>query len=204
MEYKGNIWSALITLILGIVLVFLHKLTIDVLVVILGFALIAAGAIDIVATINGTKVVMVNGEQVKKKRYAFLSILTSAAAIILGLWWVIDPQTNTAIIITLFGLIAIVMSLYHLFSMKITFKDVTFPVALYVVPILVLLCGIVMVVMPRTFESFVVIFVGILLIVSGLSMICQAIVLHSFNKKVAKGATSQQRKIEDVNATEVH
>lgn len=204
MEYKGNIWSALVTLLVGVALVFLHNLATNVLVIVLGFTLIAAGVFNIISAFNGSNTVVIesNGKMTKVKP-SFLSVVTSFAAIILGLWWVFDPQTNIDIIIRLFGVVGILTAMYQMYNMKVTFKAVQFPSFYYIVAALILICGLVMIVAPQIFESILVMFVGIVLIVYALTMICQSIAIHSYNKKAGK-AGEGNRVIEDVTATEVH
>lgn len=192
MDNKENIWSAIVTVLLGVVLVCLHSVTTKLLVMVMGGILIATGIVNFLAASTGK-----NADGSKRSPGA-LAIITSIAAVVLGLWWVIDPATNVMIIVRLIGALAILSGIYRIYDMKVTFKHVKFPVVFYILPVLVLGCGVFMEIWPQWFADILVMLVGIVLIVYGVAMLCQGVRIRTF--KLPEGP---KQEVEDVEAHEV-
>lgn len=182
----------MITVLLGVVLVCLHSVTTHILIMVMGCILIATGVINFLVSATGKTP---SGE---KRSPGTLSIISSIACVVLGLWWVIEPGTNAMIIVRLIGALAILSGIYRIYNMKVTFGDVKFPAVLYVLPVLIIGCGVVMEIWPEAFANILVMLVGIVLIVYGVAALCQAIRIKSYTPVKSSG------EVEDVVATEVN
>lgn len=196
MNNRDNIWIAIVTLLVGVILLCLPSVTLKVIVMILGIILMVAGVIYMLMAFNS------KNPDGTKRNPEFLAIITSLVAFGVGLWWVIDPGTQKEIIVRLFGVMAALSGAYRIYDMKVTFGAVRFPAAFYILPMLVLVFGIVMIFMPNTFADSLVMIVGIILIVYAVAMLCQSLRVSTF-KPLKQKEEATTRKVEDVKATEV-
>lgn len=196
MNNRENIWIAIVTLLVGVILLCLPSVTLKVIVMILGIILMVAGVIYMLLAFN-TK-----NPDGTKRNPEFLAIITSLVAIGVGIWWVIDPGTQKEIIVRLFGVMAVLSGAYRIYDMKVTFGAVPFPAAFYILPVLITAFGLVMIFMPNTFADSLVMIIGIILIVYAVAMLCQSLRVTSY-KPENKKAEEEPRKVEDVKATKV-
>lgn len=181
MEYKGNIWVAIVTLLVGVALIFLRGIAAETVVIILGAMFIATGAITAIMQYNRRDA---NG----KRKLSFTDIITALAAVVLGIWMVTDPAGNINFIVTMLGIIGVMAGGYQLFSMLITWNGVSFPKWFYITPALILGCGVFMICSPSTFTSALVLITGIALVIYGLSSMMQVFTLMSYAKQMRNGA----------------
>lgn len=182
MNYKSHLWVTLISLAAGIACVLLNKIAPETIVIILGATFIAAGALNIAVLFGGK-----NKEP--EKRPSFSAFITSLAAAILGIWLIIAPENNVALITRIISIIVILGSGYQLFSMLVYFRNVRFHPAFYILPSAILAVGIWMLVSPLTFASFLVLLIGIILIVYGIAMGLELLAIMAFERKLKKAAT---------------
>ncbi len=205
MEYKSNIWVAIMTLLVGVALIFLRGVAAATVVIILGAMFIATGALTAMMQYN-------RRDDKGKRKLSFTDIITALAAVILGIWMVTDPSGNINVIVTLIGIIAAIAGGFQIFSMLITWHGVSFPKWFYITPALILGCGVFMICSPSTFTSALVLITGIALVVYAISSMMQVFTLMSFEKQMRDvGAASyaaddrkgEHRFVEEVSATEV-
>lgn len=175
MDYKGNIWMAVITLTLGIALIFMRSVVASTIVVILGTMFVASGGLNILFQLT-------RRNDKGKLNITFSSFITSLAAVILGIWMICDPNGNIKLVITLLGIMTAIGGGYHIFSMLFTYKQVKFPLWFYVLPALILGCGVFMICSPLTFVSSLVLIAGIILIVYSIATMIEIAAIMSFQK----------------------
>lgn len=176
MEYKGNIWIGIVSLLVGVALVLMHKVVPETLVVILGTLFVVTGGLNVAMVVRRSKY------PDKAKRASFSGTITSLAAAILGIWMICAPKENVTLIITLFGIFAMLAAGYQLFGMLVTYRVVRFPLGFYALPVAVLLCGLFMIVSPQAFVSGLVIFMGVTLIVYAIALFLQSFAISSYER----------------------
>lgn len=202
MEYKGNIWVAILTLLVGVALIFMRSVVTTTVVVILGTLFVASGGLNTIMQFT-------RHDEKGKRKITFSSLITSLAAVILGIWMICDPSGNMNLVITLLGIMAILGGGYHIFSMLITYRPVKFPAWFYIMPALILGCGVFMVCSPQTFAESLVLIAGIVLIVYSIATMIEIFALMSYERDVKHGVHSSavdlkgdMPYVEDVQARE--
>ncbi len=185
MDYKNHLWTTLISLAAGIACVLLNKIAPETIVIILGATFVATGVLNI-AMLFGNK--NKKNETETPKRPSFSGFVSSLAAAILGVWLIIAPEDNVALITRIISIIVILGSGYLLFSMLVYFSNVRFHSVFYILPSALLAVGIWMLVSPMTFASFLVLVIGIILIVYSIAMAMELLVVMAFERKIKKNA----------------
>lgn len=128
MKSKNLTYTGVVTLILGILLIFMKGAAISAVVMVMGIFFLVAALLNVFFAF-------------KKYSNPVMSILTAIGALVLGLWLLFDPQGFTSIIVYFFAALMIVAGIFHICMLAFGFKDVKFPFAFYILPILLVLGG---------------------------------------------------------------
>ncbi|MBO5444672.1 MAG: DUF308 domain-containing protein [Muribaculaceae bacterium] len=167
MNGKSLTYTGVVTLIVGVVLLFMQSTAIDIVVMVLGIAFLIAAAVNLFFVFSSSSKVSVevNG---KKESHASLSIgslLSAVAAAALGLWMVIRPSGFSSLLVYVFAALMILAGIYHIFMLLYGFGKIGFPFVFYILPILLVVTGVVVLVLgPVKMMNFIVLVTGISLI----------------------------------------
>lgn len=154
MKNKNLTYTGIIAMIVGIVLIFMKSAAISAVIMVMGFFLIAAAILNLImvfrkATVN-----------------PFVTILSAAGALALGLWLVFDPNGFTAIMVYVFAGLMILAGLYHICMLSFGFKDTKFPFVFYIMPILLVIGGgVILIIGSEKMMNAIVLATGIALVV---------------------------------------
>lgn len=165
MKSKSLTYTGIVTLIVGVALLFMQSTAISVVVMVLGVAFLIAAALNLYFVFRRPKVT-VNGKEASKASVSVGSLLTAVAAGALGLWMILEPSSFSALIVYVFAALMVLAGLYHICMLAYGFKPTKFPFAFYILPILLTATGVVILVMgPARTMNFIVLVTGIALIV---------------------------------------
>ena len=158
MKSKFNLLTNLLVLIVGIVLVSFHarEKVLESLVVIVGILFVIPSLITIIYTLT------------KKNEATFgaFSIISAAGALALGIALICVPSFFLNIIIMSFAILLIVIGVFNLWTMLSARNVVKYNIALYIVPVLLLVGGIVLLIVPGdVIQNIIVLVFGLALIV---------------------------------------
>lgn len=175
MKSKNLTYTGIIALIVGIVLIFMKGAAISAVVMVVGVFFLLAAIINLILSFR------------KETASPFISVLTAIGAIALGLWLLFDPAGFTSIIVYVFAALMILAGLYHIFLLAFGFKDVKFPFAFYILPILLALGGMVILIIgSERMINAIVLVTGISLIVYAVCNFLEAAGESSYRKIEAK------------------
>lgn len=184
MNSKSLTYTGIITLIVGVVLLFMQSTAIDVVVMVLGVAFLLAAAINFYFVFTSKVTVVINGKKESKGSISFGSLLTAVAAAALGLWMLLDPSSFSSLLVYVFAALMILAGGYHILSLLSGPGGVKFPFAFYVLPILLVLTGIVVLILgPVTMKNVIVLVTGICLIVYSVCNFLEAARESSYSKE---------------------
>ncbi len=154
MKSKNLTYTGIVTLILGVVLIFMKSAAISAVVMVMGVAFLVAAIINICLAFK------------KEANNTMLSVLTAIVTIAFGLWLLFDPEGFTSILVYVFAGLMIAAGLYHICLLSFGFKDSRFPFAFYILPILLVFGGIAIIIIgSATMMNLIVLLTGIALIV---------------------------------------
>lgn len=129
MKSKNLTYTGIMALIVGIILIFMKGAAISSVVMVMGVFFLVAAILNLVLAFR------------KQSANPLISTLTAIGAIALGLWLLFDPAGFTSILVYVFAGLMILAGLYHICILSFGFKDVKFPFAFYIMPILLVLAG---------------------------------------------------------------
>lgn len=171
MNSKNLTYTGIITLILGIVLIFMKGAAISAVVMVVGVFFLIAAVMNLVMAFR------------KDTANPFVSTLTAIGAIVLGLWLLFDPNGFTAILVYVFAGLMILAGLYHICMLAFGFKDTKFPVAFYIMPILLVVAGaVIMIIGSERMMNAIVLVTGIALVVYAVCNFLEAAGESSYKK----------------------
>lgn len=166
MKSKNLTYTGIITLILGIALIFMQATAINIVVMVVGGAFLLSALIDLIMVFRTKATLEVNGEKKSTTSITIISTLTAVATGALGLWMLLTPASFSAMLVYVFAAIILLAGLYHISMLGFGFKDVRFPFAFYILPILLVVAGIVALILgPVRMMNAIVLVTGISLIV---------------------------------------
>lgn len=175
MKSKNLTYTGVIALIVGIVLIFMKGAAISAVVMVVGVFFLLAAIINLILSFR------------KETASPFLSVLTAIGAIALGLWLLFDPAGFTSIIVYVFAGLMILAGLYHILMLAFGFKDVKFPFAFYIMPILLVIGGVVILIIGSArMMNAIVLVTGISLIVYAVCNFLEAAGESGYRKVDAK------------------
>lgn len=205
MDYKGNLWSAILALIVGIVMVFFSDLALETVVLVIGILFIATGVFNLIIEMN-------RKDEKGRKRISPIGILATAGTGILGILMVCTPHTMINLIIYLFAAAFILLGVYQICSLAFFYRPVTFPFWFFILPALLVITGVVICIIgPSAVAQTMTLITGIALIVYAIASFIDIAGLLAFRRDMRKMAEASQsaaqadttpREVEDVEATE--
>lgn len=205
MDYKGNLWSAILALIAGIVMVFFSDLALETVVLVIGILFIATGVFNLIIEMN-------RKDEKGRKRISPIGVLATAGTGILGILMVCTPHTMINLIIYLFAAAFILLGVYQICSLAFFYRPVTFPFWFFILPALLVITGVVICIIgPSAVAQTMTLITGIALIVYAIASFIDIAGLLAFRRDMRKMAEASQsaaqadttpREVEDVEATE--
>ncbi len=197
-SYKGSLYSAILALIAGIFMVIYSNVTLRTIVLVVGIMFIASAVFNLAYEFSR--------KRADKKSTSLTAIVASFGAAVLGIIMVLTPIGMVNLIVYLFAASIILLGLYEICAMAFMYRPVTFPFWFFILPSLLVICGVVICIMgaERVGEMMVII-TGISLIVYAVSTFINIIGLVSYrraiNKKAAEPVAAEP--VVDVQPTEI-
>lgn len=189
MKSKNLTYTGIVSLILGIALIFMQATAINVVVMVVGAAFLLSAIVDLIVVFRTKTTLEVNGEKKSAASISIISTLTAVATGALGLWMLISPATFSSLLVYVFAAIILLSGLYHISMLGFGFKDARFPFGFYILPILLVATGVVIFILgPVKMMNAIVLVMGISLIVYA---VC--------NFLEAAGETNYAKRIESSN-----
>lgn len=207
MDYKRILWTSLLVLAAGIVLLCYKLPSLDFFVSCLGYLFLASAVLNIAMQFSRAR--QRAEDTGKKSGTSVIGMLSAVASGALGLWMVLSPAGFATAMVYILGAIMIIAGLFLIFTMAAGFRPIRFPFGFYILPGLVAICGIVMCVLPpETTKEFIVMITAIAMIVFAVGALIEVAGLIAFRRSLAAATPAQpepksEPKVEDVAATEV-
>lgn len=203
MDYKGNLWSAILALIIGIVMIFFSDIALHTVVIVVGVLFIAIAVFNFSFEFSR-----------KRKTGAgssMTAILASAGAGVLGVLMVFTPADMVNLMVYLFAAAIILLGLFQIINLAFAYRPVTFPFWFFILPALLVITGVVICLMgAQTVGELMILITGISLVVYAVATFVDIAGLLSFRRdlanaqKVSAEAAAEAHPVEDVKAEEVH
>lgn len=166
MKSKNLTYTGIVTLILGIALLFMQATAINVVVMVVGGAFVLSALIDLIVVFRSKSTLEVNGVKKSSAPISIISTLSAVATGALGLWMLLTPESFSALLVYVFAAIILLAGLFHISMLGFGFKNTRFPFAFYILPLLLVAAGIVILIMgPVRMMNAIVLVTGISLIV---------------------------------------
>lgn len=164
MKSKNLTYTGIVTLILGVGLLFMQHTAIDIVVMVVGGAFLLSAIIDLILVFRAKSKIKTSGGHAES--ISIVSTLTAVATGALGLWLLLKPSTFTSLLVYVFAAIILLSGLYHIFMLGFGFRDARFPFAFYILPILLVIAGVAIFIIGATaMVNAIVLVTGICLIV---------------------------------------
>ncbi len=188
-SYKGSLYSAILALVAGIFMVVYSNVTLRTIVLVVGIMFIASAVFNLAYEFSR--------KRADKKSTSLTAVVASFGAAVLGIIMVLTPIGMVNLIIYLFAASIILLGLYEICAMAFMYRPVTFPFWFFILPSLLVICGVVICILgAEKVGEVMVIITGISLIVYAASTFINIIGLVSYrraiNKKAAESAESAE------------
>lgn len=157
MKSKFNLLTNLLVLIVGIVLVSLHarEKVLETLVVIVGILFVVPSLVTIIYALT----------RKNDAPFGAFSIISAAGAMALGIALICVPSFFLNIMIISFAILLVIIGVFNLWAMIAARNVVKYNIALYIVPVLLLVGGIVLLIVPgELIQNIIVLVFGLALI----------------------------------------
>lgn len=187
MKSKNLTYTGIVTLILGVALLFMQATAINVVVMVVGGAFLLSSIIDLIIVFKSKATLEVNGEKRSTTSISIISTLTAVATGALGLWMLLRPASFSSLLVYVFAAIILLAGLYHISMLGFGFSNVRFPFAFYILPILLVATGVVVFILgPMKMMNAIVLVTGIALIVYAVCNFIEAAGESSYQKVLDK------------------
>lgn len=189
MDYKRILWTSLLVLAAGILLLCYKLPSLEFFVSCLGYLFLASAVLNIV--LQFVRARRHSDEAGRKSSGASVfGMLSAVASGALGLWMVLSPGGFSTAMIYILGAMMILAGLFLVFTMVAGFRPVKFPFGFYLLPSLVALCGIVMCILPPdTTKEFIVMITAIAMIVFSVGALIEVAAIISFRRNLVVAAS---------------
>lgn len=185
MKSKNLTYTGIVTLILGIALLFMQATAINVVVMVVGAAFILSAIVDLIVVFHSKATLEVNGEKKSAASISIVSTLTAVATGALGLWMLISPASFSSLLVYVFAAIILLAGLYHICMLAFGFSDARFPFGFYILPILLVATGgVVFVLGPVKMMNAIVLVTGIALIVYAVCNFIESAGENNYAKRI--------------------
>lgn len=183
MDYKRNLWTAVLVLIVGIVLVFFYNVTAEVIVRILGAMFVLAAVLNLCMQLGKTKPSATN-----RKGSSLVGMLTAIASGALGVWMLVAPSSLVSLLVYLFAALIILAGVYQICTLALSYKPIRFPAGFYILPSLLVAAGIIIVILgPEKVTDGLTLIIGIGMIVYAISMFIEIGGVTAFRRSLRNG-----------------
>lgn len=183
MDYKRILWTSLLILAVGILLLCYRLNSLDLCVRILGALLVGSSVLNIAMLIGASRQRKEDGK--KSSLHSIGGMLTAIASGALGLWMLLSPEVFTTAMVYVFGAMMILAGLFLIYTMLYVYKPVKFPLGFYILPSLVTICGVVMcIISPETTKNIIIMVSAIAMIVFSVGAIIVVSGLVSYNREI--------------------
>lgn len=183
MKSKNLTYTGIVTLILGVALLFMQHTAINVVVMVVGGAFLLSAIIDLILVFRAKSKIETSGGHAES--ISVVSTLTAVATGALGLWLLLKPTTFTSLLVYVFAAIIILAGLYHICMLGFGFKDARFPFAFYILPLMLVAAGVVVFIIGATaMMNAIVLVTGICLIVYAVCNFIEAAGESSYTKRI--------------------
>ncbi len=206
MDYKANLWSAIIALAVGIVMVFFSNIALHTVVFMLGIVFIAIAVLNFSFEFSRRRA----GKGVTSSTTAMLS---SVGAGVLGVLMVLTPASMVNLMVYLFAATIILLGAYKILLLAYAYKPITFPVWFFIMPAILVIGGVVICIVGASKVSeFMILIMGVALIVYAVATFADIAGLVAFRRDLAKAqkaeagdaaSTIESKQPVDVEAKEV-
>lgn len=157
-KIDGTILRSIFALVLGLVLVLWPGSAVQYLVIVIGVLFIIPGVISLAAYLRARS---------KSPDFSSSFPIESAGSILLGIWLVSTPAFFVNILMYVLGVLLMLAGVLQLVSLSSARKWTAVPVPYYIFPVLILLCGIVILAYPFTVAASAFMFLGVVCLVYG-------------------------------------
>lgn len=203
MDYKGNLWSAVLALIVGIVMVFFSDIALHTVVMVVGILFITISVFNLALEFSRKRAGV-------NKHTSMTAMLSSAGAGVLGILMVFTPADMVELMIYLFAAAIIMLGLYQIITLAFAYRPVTFPFWFFILPALIVITGVVICIIGAAqVGELMILITGIALIVYAVATFADIAGLLAFRRDLARAAqaTAETGKhaaedVVDVHATE--
>ncbi len=184
-SYKGSLWSAILTLIVGIVMVSFSNITLRTVVLTVGLMFIATAVFNLAYEFSR--------KRAASKTTSMPSVIASVGAGVLGIVMVLMPIGMVNIIIYLFAAAIILLGVYEICALAFMYRPVTFPFWFFILPSLMVICGLVICILgAERVGELTIIVTGVALIVYSVSTFMNIIGLISYRRSIRNHREAEQ------------
>lgn len=186
MRRKSNLFTALLTLAVGITLIVIHDKVdiIRTIVTFLGAMFIVAGFINILAGALSTRRRIGSGDTAedrlqRRREWIYIGgIVLSVFGIALGVTMVIWPGFFAAAITYLFAAMLIAIGVFHIIVVAVVARPLVLSALFYIIPVLMIGAGVAVVILgERRFDYLLVLITGISLVASGVASLMEYVAI---------------------------
>lgn len=157
-KIDNTILRSAFAIILGLVLVLWPGSAVQYLVIVIGVLFIVPGVISLVAYFTAKS---------KNPDFSRSFPIESAGSILFGLWLVSMPTFFVNILMYVLGVLLILAGIQQIVSLSSARKWTNVPIPFYIFPILILICGVIILAYPFTVAASAFMFLGVVCLVYG-------------------------------------
>ncbi len=151
---QSSLIRAIVALVIGLLAIFLPKLTLQTIIIVMGIMLLIGAILFIILAIRS---------DIKKEKNVLL--IQSAINLALGLLFVFFPGPIVSIFVILLGIVLLILGALLLINLYSFRKITRIPFFSLAISVLVIIAGIVLLINPFQSAQAILIFLGIILIV---------------------------------------
>lgn len=159
-KWNTPIWGSILTIIAGLILVVWPELALSYIVILIGTLFLISGLFVTISYFT-------NKSQPNNSSSALL--FTGIGSVLLGLWLILMPGFFVNILMFVMGGLLVLAGIQQIAALIVMRKNTVIPYALYIIPSLVLLAGILVIFNPFTTATSVFILFGVAAILYGIT-----------------------------------
>lgn len=179
MDYKGNLYSAILALIIGIAMIFFSSTALHTVVMFVGILFIAIAVFNFSFEFSRKR----NGNG----GASMTALLSSAGAGVLGILMVFTPSDMVNLMVYLFAAAIILLGLFQIVNLAFAYRPITFPFWFFILPALLVITGVVICIIgAQKVGEMMILITGIALVVYSIGSFANIAGLISFRRDMAK------------------
>ncbi len=178
---QRNIWQGILSILLGLVVIVWHQNIIKYFMMIAGVIFLFLG------------IIVMSMYYSKRKNNSELQFpISSIVYLVLGILFVIIPQSLANIVVVAMGVLLILAAIGQAYSLiKLSRNGFTVSYMRYIIPVLILVAGIVITLNPEKITGAIMIVFGIALLLYGAEELYNYYWLNQYNKKKQENGESK-------------